>query len=53
MRSVPQEAMEERLVTVDEVSSPPPESFFVIATQNPNNQVGASHCGYLSAIDFL
>jgi len=34
------EAMEERQVTVDGVSRPLPEPFFVIATQNPEDQVG-------------
>ncbi|BBN81645.1 ATPase AAA [Pseudoalteromonas sp. A25] len=34
------EAMEERQVTVDGVSHPLPEPFFVIATQNPLHQAG-------------
>jgi len=34
------EAMEERQVTVDGVSHPLPEPFFVVATQNPSYQVG-------------
>lgn len=34
------EAMEERQVTVDGVSHPLPEPFFVVATQNPTDQVG-------------
>ncbi|OHU88098.1 MULTISPECIES: AAA family ATPase [Pseudoalteromonas] len=34
------EAMEERQVTVDGVSHPLPEPFFVIATQNPIHQAG-------------
>lgn len=34
------EAMEERQVTVDAVSHPLPEPFFVVATQNPEDQVG-------------
>lgn len=34
------EAMEEHQVTVDGVSRPLPEPFFVIATQNPGHQVG-------------
>jgi MoxR-like ATPase len=34
------EAMEERQVTVDGVSHPLPEPFFVVATQNPAEQVG-------------
>ena len=34
------EAMEERQVTADGVTRPRPEPFFVIATQNPANQVG-------------
>lgn len=34
------EAMEERQVTVDGVSHPLPEPFFVVATQNPEDQVG-------------
>lgn len=34
------EAMEEGQVTVDGVSHPLPEPFFVIATQNPEDQVG-------------
>ncbi|MBS1199658.1 MAG: MoxR-like ATPase [Proteobacteria bacterium] len=34
------EAMEERQVTVDGVSHPLPEPFFVVATQNPAYQVG-------------
>ena len=34
------EAMEERQVTADGVTRPLPEPFFVIATQNPANQVG-------------
>lgn len=34
------EAMEERQVTVDGESRSLPEPFFVIATQNPSNQVG-------------
>ena len=41
MRCVLQEVMEKRRVAVDEVSSPPPESSFVIVTQNPSNQQGA------------
>ncbi|NOU49159.1 AAA domain-containing protein [Pseudoalteromonas sp. JBTF-M23] len=34
------EAMEERQVTVDGISHPLPEPFFVIATQNPLHQAG-------------
>ncbi|MBT8148756.1 MAG: MoxR family ATPase [Pseudomonadales bacterium] len=34
------EAMEERQVTIDGVSRPLPEPFFVIATQNPGSQSG-------------
>ena len=34
------EAMEERQVTIDGVSHPLPEPFFVIATQNPGSQSG-------------
>src|SRR6202789_600747 len=34
------EAMEERQVTIDGQSMPLPEPFFVIATQNPQDQVG-------------
>jgi len=34
------EAMEERQVTMDGVSHPLPEPFFVVATQNPSYQVG-------------
>jgi MoxR-like ATPase len=34
------EAMEERQITVDGVTRPLPEPFFVIATQNPQEQVG-------------
>lgn len=34
------EAMEERQVTVDGVTRPLPEPFFVIATQNPESQIG-------------
>jgi MoxR-like ATPase len=34
------EAMEERQVTMDGVSYPLPEPFFVVATQNPSYQVG-------------
>ncbi|QOY95747.1 MoxR family ATPase [Massilia sp. UMI-21] len=34
------EAMEERQVSADGVTRPLPEPFFVIATQNPANQVG-------------
>lgn len=34
------EAMEERQVSVDGVTRPLPEPFFVIATQNPTHQVG-------------
>ena len=34
------EAMEERQVTVEGQTHPLPESFFVIATQNPSHQVG-------------
>lgn len=34
------EAMEENQVTVDGVSHPLPEPFFVVATQNPSYQVG-------------
>ena len=34
------EAMEERQVTLDEQTMPLPEPFFVIATQNPQEQVG-------------
>jgi len=34
------EAMEERQVTVDGVSHPLPSPFFVVATQNPEEQVG-------------
>lgn len=36
------EAMEERQVSVDGVSRPLPSPFFVIATQNPMDQVGVS-----------
>jgi MoxR-like ATPase len=35
------EAMEERQVTIDGVSHPLPEPFFVLATQNPQTQIGA------------
>jgi MoxR-like ATPase len=34
------EAMEERQVTVDGVTHPLPEPFFVVATQNPSYQIG-------------
>lgn len=34
------EAMEERQVTVDGLTHPLPEPFFVVATQNPDDQVG-------------
>src|SRR6185437_11640580 len=34
------EAMEERQVSVDGVSYPLPEPFFVVATQNPHEQLG-------------
>lgn len=34
------EAMEERQVSIDGASRPLPEMFFVIATQNPQNQIG-------------
>lgn len=34
------EAMEERQVTIDGVTRPLPEPFFVIATQNPETQIG-------------
>lgn len=34
------EAMEERHVTVDGITHPLPDSFFVIATQNPQHQIG-------------
>lgn len=34
------EAMEERQVTIDGVTRPLPEPFFVIATQNPDTQIG-------------
>jgi len=34
------EAMEERQVTVDGITHPLPEPFFVVATQNPEEQVG-------------
>lgn len=34
------EAMEERHVTVDGVTHPLPEPFFVLATQNPQQQIG-------------
>ena len=34
------EAMEERQVTIDGVTYPLPEPFFVIATQNPHEEVG-------------
>jgi len=34
------EAMEERQITVDGVSHPLPDPFFVVATQNPSFQVG-------------
>jgi MoxR-like ATPase len=34
------EAMEERQVTMDGVTHPLPEPFFVIATQNPSHQIG-------------
>jgi MoxR-like ATPase len=35
------EAMEERQVSIDGVTRPLPEPFFVIATQNPTEQIGA------------
>ena len=35
------EAMEERQVSVDGVTHPLPEPFFVVATQNPHEQLGA------------
>jgi MoxR-like ATPase len=35
------EAMEERQVSIDGVTRPLPEPFFVIATQNPAEQIGA------------
>jgi len=34
------EAMEERQITVDGISHPLPDPFFVVATQNPSYQVG-------------
>jgi MoxR-like ATPase len=34
------EAMDEAVVTVDGVSNPLPDPFFVVATQNPNDQYG-------------
>lgn len=34
------EAMEERQITADGATLPLPEPFFVIATQNPSNQIG-------------
>jgi MoxR-like ATPase len=34
------EAMEERQVTADGATHPLPEPFFVVATQNPENQIG-------------
>jgi MoxR-like ATPase len=34
------EAMEEQQVTIEGVTRPLPEPFFVIATQNPSNQIG-------------
>ena len=34
------EAMEERQITADGTTLPLPEPFFVIATQNPSNQIG-------------
>jgi MoxR-like ATPase len=34
------EAMEEQQVTIESVTRPLPEPFFVIATQNPSNQIG-------------
>ena len=34
------EAMEERQVTIEGVTRPLPEPFFVIATQNPSHQIG-------------
>ena len=34
------EAMEERQATIDGVTRPLPEPFFVIATQNPSHQIG-------------
>ena len=34
------EAMEEQQVTIEGVTHPLPEPFFVIATQNPSNQIG-------------
>ncbi|MDH3355228.1 MAG: MoxR family ATPase [Chromatiales bacterium] len=34
------EAMEERQVTIEGITYPLPKPFFVIATQNPNDQVG-------------
>lgn len=36
------EAMEERKVTIDGVTHPLPDPFFVIATQNPEEQAGTS-----------
>ncbi len=35
------EAMEERQVSIDGVTHPLPEPFFVVATQNPHEQLGA------------
>src|SRR5216117_3486173 len=35
------EAMEERQVSIDRVTRPLPDPFFVIATQNPSEQIGA------------
>jgi MoxR-like ATPase len=35
------EAMEERQVSVDAITHPLPEPFFVVATQNPHDQLGA------------
>ena len=35
------EAMEERQVSIDGVTRPLPDPFFVIATQNPTEQIGA------------
>ena len=40
MRSVPQEAIEERRVTVGDVSRSAPAPSSAIATQNPSNQEG-------------
>ena len=43
------EAMEERQVTLDGQSMPLPEPFFVIATQNPQEQVGTFPAARIAA----